>query len=315
VSQDNQTTAVAVQTSQPSTEQSAFWPEMSLLAVVTIWGINIPVVKVGLDRSDAFVFNAVRLAVSAVVLLFVAYKEGGPLPFFNTAIPRRKLLLYGFLASGIYQLMFVVGVGRTTSGNAALILATMPMWTALLANLILKERLSVLSWCGLATAFVGTMIVALEKGDISQLKHHLLGNACMLCAALSWSGSTVAARPALKHVTPLKLSAFASVTMLPMHLLIALPFMPEHLSTVADYHVWLPILYSGIFSTGMALVLWNFGVRHAGPAHAAVFQNLVPVIAMVSAWLIRGEGASSSQIAGGILIISGLLIMRRGRQS
>ena len=292
----------------------SFWPDLSLLGVVTIWGINIPVVKVGLDRTDAFVFQAMRLILSAIVLWSMAKREGGPSAFTQRELPRRFVWLYAFLASGIYQLMFLLGVKNTTSGNAALILSTMPMWTALLANVFLKERLSKLAWAGLLTAFTGTIVVTLEKGNLSANAEHLTGNIFMLCAALAWSGGTVSSRRVLTHISPLQLSAFASITMLPLHMLIAVPNLSESLPTLTDYHVWLPIIYSGIFSTGMALAMWNFGVRHAGAAHAAVFQNLVPVIAMTAAWLIRSEPASSSQIAGGVLIISGLLIMRRGRR-
>ena len=59
--------------------------------------------------------------------------------------------------------------------------------------------------------------------------------------------------------------------------------------------------------------MWNYGVREAGAAHAAVFQNLIPVIAFISAWIVRGETISVSQMIGGVLIIGGLIVMRKSR--
>jgi drug/metabolite transporter (DMT)-like permease len=60
--------------------------------------------------------------------------------------------------------------------------------------------------------------------------------------------------------------------------------------------------------------MWSFGVKHAGAAHATMFQNLSPIVAIVSAWLMLGEPLNPAQAVGGALILGGLLIMRSGRK-
>ena len=60
--------------------------------------------------------------------------------------------------------------------------------------------------------------------------------------------------------------------------------------------------------------MWNVGVRQVGPSHAAGFQNLVPIIALITSWLLLGEVPLLLQILGGILIIAGLVVMRWQRQ-
>ncbi len=316
--------ATSTAAASPESVRSAAgaWPDLSLLGVAFIWGVNIPVMKVGLDHMELFSFNASRLAISAVVLAIIAYYEwrasGGhratrpansaPL----SASVRWMILLYSFLAAGLYQIIFLLGIARTTSGNAALIMTTVPMWTALLAWFARQERLSRLAWSGLLIAFSGTTIVVAYRG-FSGSSEHMLGNAIMLVAALTWAGATVLGRSVLRYMAPLPLSAIASVSMLPLHFVLAAPWLGEGIATLPRLDVWLPVVYSGIFSTGVALAMWNFGVRHAGAAHAAVYQNLVPVVAIASAWLVRGEGILISQIFGGVLIISGLLTMRYAR--
>ncbi len=294
----------------PSSIKSQAWPDLSLLGVALIWGVNLPLMKSGLDGMEHFSFNAVRLALSALVLVCIALQMPGGLQ-----VPKaswRKILIYGLIASGIYQIIFLLGVARTTAGNASLIMSSVPMWTALLSRFFLKDKLSKLAWSGLIVAFIGTLIVSTAKG-ISSDEQYQLGNAIMLIGALTWASGTVYSRRILDDISPLKLAAIGSVCMLPLHFIVAGPKLLESLPQLQAPPVWIAILYAGILSTGIALPMWNYGVREAGTSHAAVFQNLVPVIAFSSAWVLRGETITPRQILGGVLIIGGLVIMRQGR--
>lgn len=268
--------------------------------------------KVGLDHINVYAFNALRLLVSAIVLIVIAWKNRERKPLKINRSMLWQIFQYSVLASGLYQVLFLLGIANTTSGNASLIMSTVPMWTALLALIFLNERLSRLAWTGLWIALIGTIIVTARNG-FSGNSEFLLGNAIMLVAALTWASGTVKSRKLLNEISPLTLSAIASTMMLPLHFAIAAPTLRESLRVLPQIEVWLPLLYSGIFSTGVALVMWNYGVREAGAAHAAVFQNMIPVIAFVSAWIVRGETVSITQIIGGSLIISGLVVMRRAR--
>lgn len=292
-----------------------FWSDVSLVSVALIWGINIPLMKTGLDQIDLFVFNAIRLVVSAAVLVAFALRERqrGVLP--GPLVRPRHLVIYGLAVSAVYQMLFLIGVARTTSGNTALIIATVPLWTALFARLFLGEALRRLAWGGLMVALAGTVIVALQKGDVTAGGHHLAGNLIVLASALMWAGGTVYSRPLLQQISPLQLAAAATAIALPVHLIAALGRYESSLPALSSVPLWLIIVYSGVFSSGLALPMWNYGVRHAGAAHAAIIQNLVPLVAIVAAWFSRGETATSAQLLGGGLILGGLVIMRMSRQS
>ena len=75
------------------------------------------------------------------------------------------------------------------------------------------------------------------------------------------------------------------------------------------------ILYSGVFSTGLAYAMWNLGVKQLGASHAAVFQNLVPLVALLCSWYFLDERVTPIQIFGGTMIIAGLFVVPRNRQS
>ncbi|MEQ9409636.1 MAG: DMT family transporter [Fuerstiella sp.] len=298
---------------KPAETPVNLWPDASLLGVALIWGINIPIMKIGLDQVDAYAFNAVRLVISAMVLALLALRErrAGLLP--RPGLTKKKILVYACIVSAMYQLLFLLGIARTTSGNTALIMATVPMWTALLARVFLAEKLRMLAWGGLLTALSGTVIVALQKGDVNVGSDNLVGNFCILGGALAWSAGTVYSRPMLKLISPMQLSAAAAMIALPLHLLFAAGHYQASLPALQSVEIWVIILYSGILSTGLALPMWNFGVRHAGAAHAAIVQNLIPLFAILTAWIARGETATAAQLFGGALILGGLVIMRIGR--
>ena len=344
----------------PSTRQILL-ADLALLSVAVIWGVNIPMMKVALEMTSGrfsmhpYALNAVRLMISAIVLLGFAWHEyrSGVRPSGNLSWLR--VFIYAAVVSGAYQLLFLLAVSRATSADISLIMATVPMWTALSARYFLKETLPRTAWIGLMIAFAGTMIVTLQRD--SQLvtrppavvsiaddpslivpgeqspeqpvvdslpaaaltaredaaSNRFIGNVLALAAALAWAGGTVYSRPLLKTISPIQLSACSATIGLPFHIAIAWHVLPASLPMIREVPMQLCLLYSGVLSTGLALAMWSYGVKLAGAAQAAMFQNLTPIIAIAAAWLWRGESVSTEQTIGGILIIGGLIIMRRSR--
>lgn len=305
-------------------ERNRIWfAELSLLSVAVIWGINIPVMKIALDSGiSPYALNAFRLVISALILQGAALREfrQGVRP--SNQLPVWRILLYGLIVSVAYQFLFLVAVSLTSSADIALIMATVPMWTALASKVFLREKLPVISWLGLIIAFVGTIVVTLiqEASADSAVRlpgnlppNRFAGNLVALLAALAWAGGTVFSRPMLKAISPSQLAACSATIGLPFHLLIAGHLLSSDFALLKSGSLLLCILYSGILSTGLALSLWSFGVKHAGASQAAMFQNLSPIIAIVAAWLWRGEAIQTFQAIGGTLIITGLILMRRGK--
>ena len=271
--------------------------------------------KTALERIDDYVFNAIRLGISALVILLVATHERsrGILP--SLTLKRHSIVIYAIAVGAVYQLLFLLGISRTTSGNTALIISTVPVWTALAARIFIHERLHQMAWCGLFIALTGTMIVAFQKGNVTTESQHLAGNLMVLAAAMTWAGGTVYSRPLLRQISPAQLSAAAALIALPLHILVAGNRYGESAAALQSSEVWLIILYAGVLSSGLALPMWAYGVRHAGAAPAAVMQNLIPLIAILATWVSRGEAASNEQLAGGALILCGLVMMRWKRDA
>ncbi len=120
-------------------------------------------------------------------------------------------------------------------------------------------------------------------------------------------------KPLVKNISPIALTCFSISITLPLHFLITPDAWKAVQVILSDRNLILAILYSGIFSTGLATAMWNIGVKQVGPSHAAGFQNLVPLIALGASWVLIGEVPFLIQVLGGLLIIVGLITMRMQR--
>lgn len=291
-----------------------------LLATAVMWGVNIPVVKEAITRLDPFLFNASRLVFSALALGLLVWLEWRAGYRQQARLPWRKVLLFSVMTGLVYQILFMLGITRTTAGNTALLLATMPVWTAILSYFVYHERLPKVTWLGLLVTLIGTTLVIVSGGKVSLRSDFLWGNLFMLMAAMLWAGGTVYSRPLLREFSPLRLSLISNGLFMPLHLALAPLWMQF---PVKEYEPWqtvlfqpgilLALVYSGAFSTGLAYATWNIGVRQLGGSHAAVYQNIVTLVAVLGGWLFLREQILPAQIVGGVIMLVGLYLMRRGR--
>ena len=308
----------------PPLTQHSRLADLNLLAVAVIWGVNMSVMKHAINQVDPFSFNAIRLTLSAITLGFCAWlenknarssghnqskleiPEGRRSKFYDWSM----IGLFSLLTGAVYQIIFVVGMDRTTAGNTALIMSSVPMWTAVLSFFILSEKLRG-AWLGVLITFAGTVIITLQKG-FSVESEYFWGNNLILIAALAWALGAVVSRPMLKRISPIRLAFYATSLTLPLHFL--MPFLTggsfEHLADPGVVMCW---LFSGIFSTGLAYAMWNLGVKQLGASAAAVYQNFVPLVAIFVSWQFLDESITLIQIIGGVMIIAGLLVTRKLR--
>lgn len=307
-----------------------------LLLTALLWGINIPVVKFATQHMDAMTFNALRMILSTLTLGLcwrceVWWSRRHPLPTQvvgskasakpaeherESEKPRFigwRILGFAMLSGFLYPLAFMEGIDRTTAGNTALLLASMPMWTALLSRLVYAERLSRLTWIGLLVTFVGTLLIIQARGGVDLSREHLVGNCFMLAGAMTWASATVVSMPLLKWISPLQLAFLSALFTTPIHVGLHFRSIVDWLPRLGEPSLLSSVLYSGVLSTGIAYATWNIGVRKLGGSHAAVYQNLVTIVAVLISWCVLGEPVLVLQVVGGVVAIGGLVLIRRGR--
>lgn len=225
------------------------------------------------------------------------------------------LALATFSVAAFNSLLYFAAV-TTTATNIALINATIPIFVALLAWLLLGDRTRPLQAMGIALALLGILTVV-ARGDISVLTglQAQSGDLIMVAAVFSWGLFSVLLR---RQAVPLPPLTFLTTQIL-FGTLIILPFY------LADL-VWfsggfelskgtaMPLLYFAIFPGILAYGFWNHGVHTIGPAKAAIFMYLTPVFASVLAGIFLDESLGLFHVIGGGLILAGLLLATRTGQ-
>jgi drug/metabolite transporter (DMT)-like permease len=284
-----------------------------LLTTAIIWGVNIPVVKFATLAVDAIVFNAIRMLFSVAALAVLAWFESRHRTVDWKKVPWLRVILFSIFSGVIYQTLFMLGIKRTTAANTSLLMASMPMWTAMLSLIFFSERLPRITWIGLLVTFAGTATVVGASGDVQFGREFLIGNLLILAASMAWAGVTVISRPLMRSISPLQLAFLSCALSTPIQLLVASPRIPENIQGLLLPQVIACLLFSGGLSTGLAPATWNFGVKRLGGSHAAVYQNVVTLVAVLGGWWVLAEPQLLAQWIGGGLTIAGLFIMRRGR--
>ncbi len=288
------------------------WIDLLLISTAALWGMNFSVVKYALASLPPLTFNAVRFLVAALVLMTMMPLLGYRLRFERRDLP--LLLGLGLLGHGFYQILFVYGAAWTTADNAALMLATVPAWVALMGTLAGTERILPRGWLGIAGALVGVAVIILASDHQATFRFggaSLRGDLMVFVATLCWSGYTLLSRRALVRYPALPVAAFTTaIGSIPLVLAGIPDFLRLDLPSV-PLAVWVASALSGLLAIAVASVLWNMGVARLGSARTALYNNLVLPIAVVTAWLALGETLTTIQIAGAVLAVSGVMMARR----
>lgn len=291
--------------------------DLALGFVVCVWGVNFAVIKAALAVMHPHVMNVFRFLVSFVVLggLYAWHQRSTPTSFFA---PIRaggiQLAAMGILGYFLYQFCFIVGVDNTTAGSAALIMASAPLSTAVVGRIWGLERLQVRTWGGLLAMAIGVLVIVLGgTKTVTFGPTTLFGNVLMAGAALLWGTYTAFSKPISNEHAPISIAFFGLMFALPLLIGISVPYFETIAWSEVTVWIWLAILFSGGLSTGLAMAIWNTAVKQVGASQTAAYGNVTPVVGLLSGILLLGEPFSWTQGLGGLLILAGLLIVRRYR--
>ena len=283
-----------------------------LVLIVSIWALNISLVKIALVDFPPVAFNFLRLAVAAVILLgFLLAKEK------NIRIARKdlpKILLLSFSGYAVAQTLIILGIRLTSATNVAVLTGISPILISLLSSFFKHERISRLGWLGVALGFTGAYIVISSRSGGFRLSEQTLkGDLLVFLAIALWAHFSVSARPFLKKYSPLK---FSAVT-ISLGILFSLPYSLPSLWTVPGAGIsarsWLIAVFAGVVPMALGLMIWFNSVKRVGNSQTAVYSNLQPVLAIVFAHLLLGDTVGGGLAAGAALVLLGIFLTRRGR--
>ncbi len=283
--------------------------EVAVLIVALVWGSNFIVVKAAMDVLPPIGMSAIRFSVAALLLLaLLRWREG------TIRLPLRDLgamAAVGILGFGVYQILWTTGLLSITAGDSALLIASTPVLTALLAVVAGSDTLTWRKLTGALVSFSGVAIVVVGGEELT-IGASLAGALLTLGAAICWAVYTAFGAPILQRHSPLRTTAWA-VAAGAVFLLLpgGVQLLAVDLSQVTP-PVWGAVLYSAIVPAGLSNVVVFHGVKLLGPTRITAYQFLVPAFAVVLGATLLAEPVRIAQPIGGVVIVLGILITRSG---
>jgi drug/metabolite transporter (DMT)-like permease len=277
-----------------------------LLLMVLIWGINFPVAKAALAELSPLAFNALRFPMAATTL-YLALRLRGRIPWPERR-DRRRVLLLGILGNVFYQQFFIFGLDNTRAGTASVLLAATPIITALFSAAVGHERVGARTWLGVVATFGGILLVVSASGGAASGEATLLGDVLMVAASFCWAIYTVGSRDLISRYGPLPFTAWTLWIGTAGLCTIGLPAVLSTDLGAVSAGAWVATFYAGALSIAIAYLIWYHGVRHLGNTRTATYSNLVPLVALLAAWVQLGEVPAAGQIGGALVIIAGVTL-------
>jgi drug/metabolite transporter (DMT)-like permease len=288
----------------------------ALISVAGLWGTSFAAAKIGMYELAPLNLVVLRFIIAAVVFGAILLIKRQDNTIERRDIPR--FLLLGFLMMTSYFYIQYTGLVYTTTINAALIVATSPIWTVVIGAASGWERVGAARAGGIMVAFAGVVLI-ITKGAFAALLQSatLRGDLLLLLNAVVWAGLTVYGKTILRKYRPFVAMAyitiFGTLLLLPFGF-IATPFAPEPLVWQLAGISWPTMAaatYLALLCSVYAYYVWYIGVERLGAVRTAAFNYFNPLFAVMTGVLFLHEAVTVYIAAGGTMVIAGVYLTNK----
>jgi drug/metabolite transporter (DMT)-like permease len=280
---------------------------LGMLLTVCVWGAFFPILERLLLTWDVYSATLGRQVCSLIPLFIVvlADRHRAPLP---RLVPWRRVLMLGFFGVTLGSLLTSVGVQYSSGLSSAIISTTNPVTAALTAAALYREPLGRAIIIGTILSVIGGLVSVLG-GEAVGHAHFRGGEILIVLANVTWTWMSMAAQRWLSGYSQLQITALTiGAGALWLILLLPVVAFTGAVALHADLDpANLEILaFSGAVPIAFANFCWHYGVSRIGILVAAMYNNLLPAVAVaVTVWL--GGSFGWGQLAGGAVILGGVL--------
>jgi len=296
--------------------KNAALAEVFLLLAVLFVGMDVVSVKHALEEFPPLVFMPIRYVLAGLLLLaflrLLGKSAGGGLG--RGDLP--ALAALGLVGIAINYVGYTVGLSLTSGSNAALIIATAPVWGLLLGTVLGLERGSWMGALGLGLAIAGVALVV--GGGLGSAEASLGGDLLVCVSAFSWGAYTVLSLPVLRRLDPLVVGAWTmllgGLAALPLAFT-EFPDLSGSLSSVEWGSVgpaaWAAAAYSTVLCSSFAIAAYQANVARRGANRVLAYLYLQTLVGLVASVVLLGEGLGAAKMAGAAVILLGVYLARR----
>jgi drug/metabolite transporter (DMT)-like permease len=280
--------------------------ELILLLAAVIWGFAFVAQLVGMEYVGPFTFNGIRFILGAFVLLpflVIRWRKNPRFAAIQYA-PLRSKLLWGSLATGLLLFGGValqqLGLQQTTAGKAGFITGMYVVFVPI-AGIFTGHHTNAVMWIGALLAFSGLYFLSMS-GHLSFAP----GDQLVFLCAIVFTFHVILIAWLSPHMDSFLLAFIQFIICAILNLVAA--FMLEQISCTSILQAWLPIVYGGVLSVGVAYTLQVMAQKTAHPVHASIILSLEAVFAVLGGWMLLDETLTLRMIFGCLLMLTGMII-------
>ncbi len=278
-----------------------------MLVVVTVWAGNNVLTKSALDEAiSPSVYVVLRLSIVAVLLvaLLIVRKQS----FQVDRADIGRFILAGVSGYAAYNMLFVFGLARSSAFSAAILIATAPVITLLLAAAFRIERVRRSQWIGVGIAFAGVVIFVGEKVVAGQPAG---GDALNLMAAVCFAVYGLTTQNLVRTYGAQVTTAWSVIVGLIAVMPLTVPALFSENWEALRWRGWIAVLYAAVLSMLVAYTLWSWAIGRRGAGHTVPFLFLIPVFTGIMAVVFLGDDIGRFQLIGAGFALTGVGIARR----
>ena len=291
---------------------------MLLLLTAAIWGVAFVAQSVGMDYVGPFTFNAVRSLLGGIVLIpcivllkriNVGSKDTAGAAECESGDPagQRKVLLTGGVACGVLLCsasnLQQFGIMYTSVGKSGFITAMYIVLVPVL-GIFLKKKAGIKIWCSVAIAVGGLYLLCMTDSGFSIQKGDLL----LLLGAVIFSFHILTIDYFSPKVDGVKMSCIQFFTCGILSMVGMFLFEQPQIGAILQ--AWMPIVYAGVLSCGVAYTLQIVGQKGMNPTVASLILSMESVISVIAGWLILHQKLSGRELLGCVLMFVAIILVQ-----
>lgn len=282
---------------------SRVWAMIGLVGAMLIWASSFIAFKIALSMYSPFLVVAARMVVASGVFLVIGklwmswnYQAGD----------WKYLVIMAFCEPCLYFLLEAWALEFTTASEAGVMVAVLPLLVAILAGVVLGEKIAKYHWIGLMLTIPGIVWLTVAGAPSETAPNPLLGNSLELGAMVTAAVYTVTLRFLSSRYSVLLLTAVQAFmgALFFVPLVLIFDFKPIIWHSEAAWSV----IYLGSVVTLVAYGLYNHGIKVLNASQATMFTNLIPVFTLVMAFLFLDERINWQQMLAVVAIFGGVLV-------
>ena len=291
--------------------QKKFTAYIEVTFAVIVWGVSFIATKIALRDLAPVTVVWIRFGIG-VIILGIATKLRHQFAF-----PKRKELLYfavlGFLGITFHQWLQSTGLVTAQASTTAWIVATTPVFMAILSVIFLREKFDWLQVSGIIMAVLGVLLVV-GKGNINRLLGGHFGepgDILIIVSAINWAVFSILSRRGLEKHQATQMMFYVMTF---GWLFTSILFMTSGNIQDIRHMTWtslLGVIFLGIFCSGLAYIAWYDGLQEIPASQIGAFLYIEPLVAVIVAWLVLGEDILLITLFGGAIILLGVRFVQK----